>query len=150
MDLKTIVLLFFCVFVQMVLGRKGGNQKTTTAAAPAPTANYYPPATYNLVHDYQAGTSKFWSNWNYFTGADPTNGFVKYVSLYLRDANQFSYETESAANKEGIQYNYEGASYFGANYWTQEPNGRDSVRIESKSTYNNVLIIAGFAWVPGS
>src|SRR5271156_4535741 len=128
MDLKTIVVLLFCLFVQMVLGRKGGgNQKTTTttAAAPAATTNYYPPATYNLVHDYEAGTSQFWSNWDFFTGPDPTDGFVKYVSLYLRMLTQFSYETESEASNEGILYNYEGASYFGANYWTQEPNGRD-------------------------
>src|SRR5271154_6542111 len=110
MGRKALVVLFLFVFIQIVLGKKkttsttsttplAGKKTTststssssatplagkkTTAPAPAPT-NYYPAATYNLVHDYQAGTSSFWNNWNYFTGADPTDGFVKYVSLYLK------------------------------------------------------------------
>jgi hypothetical protein len=171
MGRKALVVLFLFVFIQIVLGKKKttstssttkkttststtsttplAGKKTTAAPAPAPT-NYYPAATYNLVHDYQAGTSSFWSNWNYFTGPDPTDGFVKYVSLYLKILTNISYESESAANNEGLTWNYDGASYFGANYWSDQPNGRDSVRLESKSTYNNVLIIAEFAWVPGS
>lgn len=37
----------------------------------------YPTATYKLVKDYGAGTSSFFKNFNFFTGADPTNGNVK-------------------------------------------------------------------------
>jgi hypothetical protein len=33
--------------------------------------------TYNLVKDYQAGTSNFFNNFNFYTGADPTHGFVQ-------------------------------------------------------------------------
>jgi hypothetical protein len=94
MGRKALVVLFLFVFIQIVLGKKKTTSTTsttpvagkkTTAAAPAPApTSYYPAATYNLVHDYQAGTSSFWSNWNYFTGPDPTDGFVKYVSLYLK------------------------------------------------------------------
>ena len=47
-------------------------------------------------------------------------------------------------------FNWDYASWFGANAWTVQPNGRDSVRLESIDTYNEVLIIADFAWVPGS
>src|SRR5271170_5515962 len=100
MGRKALVVLFLFVFIQIVLGKKkttststststssatplAGKKTTAPAPAPAPT-NYYPAATYNLVHDYQAGTSSFWNNWNYFTGADPTDGFVKYVSPYLK------------------------------------------------------------------
>jgi hypothetical protein len=111
MGRKALVVLFLFVFIQIVLGKKKttsttsttplagkkkttstsstssttplAGKKTTAAPAPAPT-NYYPAATYNLVHDYEAGTSSFWSNWNYFTGPDPTDGFVKYGSLYLK------------------------------------------------------------------
>ena len=43
----------------------------------------YPAATYKLVKDYGAGTSSFFNNFNFFTGADPTNGNVKYL-LSLR------------------------------------------------------------------
>ena len=104
MGRKALVVLFLFVFIQIALGKKKtttttssttkkttsttsttplAGKKTTAAPAPAPT-NYYPAATYTLVHDYQAGTSSFWNNWNYFTGADPTDGFVKYVSPYLK------------------------------------------------------------------
>jgi len=87
MGLKTVVVLYFCVLVPIVLGKKTTSttaKTTTTAAAAAPAStNYYPPATYNLVHDYQAGTSSFWSNWNFFTGPDPTDGFVKYESGFI-------------------------------------------------------------------
>jgi hypothetical protein len=41
------------------------------------TAASYPTATYKLVKDYGAGTSSFYNNFNFFTGADPTNGYVK-------------------------------------------------------------------------
>jgi len=37
----------------------------------------YSPATYQLVKDFQAGTSSFFSNFNFFTGSDPTHGFVQ-------------------------------------------------------------------------
>lgn len=60
-----------------------------------------------------------------------------------------SYLSKSAAVNEGLAYNYDGVSWIGANYWTTEAN-RDSVRLQSKATYNEVLIIASFYWVPGS
>ena len=41
------------------------------------TAASYPTATYKLVKDYGAGTSSFFNNFNFFTGADPTHGNVK-------------------------------------------------------------------------
>lgn len=76
------LVVFLGVFVPVVLGKRvatttSTTSKTTPAATPA-AASYYPPATYNLIHDFQAGTSSFWNNWNFFTGADPTDGFVKY------------------------------------------------------------------------
>jgi hypothetical protein len=37
----------------------------------------YAPATYTLVKDYQAGSNAFFDNFNFFTGADPTHGFVQ-------------------------------------------------------------------------
>jgi hypothetical protein len=70
------------------------------------------------------------------------------ISLVLTVS--FSYLSQTAATNEWLVWNSNGASYFGPNYWTQEPNGRDSVRLESKNTYNNVLVIAEFSWVPGS
>jgi hypothetical protein len=37
----------------------------------------YPTATYTLLKDFQAGSSNFFNNFNFYTGADPTNGFVE-------------------------------------------------------------------------
>ena len=37
----------------------------------------HPIATYELVKDYGAGTSSFFKNFDFYTGADPTNGDVK-------------------------------------------------------------------------
>ena len=60
-----------------------------------------------------------------------------------------SYLSKSAATEEGLAYNSDGVSWVGVNYLTTEAN-RDSVRLQSKDTYNEVLIIASFSWVPGS
>jgi hypothetical protein len=38
----------------------------------------YSQASYHLLKDYQAGTTKFFDNFDFFTGSDPTNGFVKF------------------------------------------------------------------------
>jgi len=37
----------------------------------------YTSTTYYLLKDFQAGTTNFWKNFNFFTGADPTHGFVQ-------------------------------------------------------------------------
>jgi hypothetical protein len=46
-------------------------------------------------------------------------------------------------------YNWDGVSYIQANYWSNAPNGRPSVRLESTASYTEVLIIAEFNHVPG-
>jgi hypothetical protein len=108
----------------------------------------YPSATYELVKDYGAGTSAFFNNFNFFTGADPTDGNVKYY-IVPNKLLTFSYLSKSAATSEGIIYNYGGVSYFGVDYWDIEAN-RDSVRLQSKASYSEVLIIAQFDYAPGS
>jgi hypothetical protein len=51
---------------------------------------------------------------------------------------------------EWIAYNDgAGTSWFGANYYTYEPN-RESIRLQSTDSYTNVLIIAELDYVPGS
>lgn len=42
------------------------------AAAATYDAQYY-----TLIKDYGAGTSSFWSNFNFYTGPDPKGGFVE-------------------------------------------------------------------------
>ena len=43
----------------------------------------YSPASYYLLKDYQAGTANFFNNFNYFTGSDPSNGFVQFESFLV-------------------------------------------------------------------
>jgi hypothetical protein len=97
----------------------------------------YAPTTYSLVKDFQAGTSNFFNNFKFYTGPDPTNGFVNYLS-------------QTDATNGWLAYNWNGVSYFGANSWDYAPNGRSSVRLESKTSFTEVLIIAQFNHVPGS
>lgn len=42
-------------------------------------AQSYTSTTYYLQKDFQAGTANFWNNFDWFTGADPTHGFVQYL-----------------------------------------------------------------------
>jgi hypothetical protein len=44
----------------------------------------YTPASYYLLQDYQAGTANFFNNFNYFTGSDPSNGFVQFESFLVK------------------------------------------------------------------
>jgi hypothetical protein len=46
-------------------------------------------------------------------------------------------------------WTYQGASFVSANYWSTAPNGRPSSRIESKTSFTEVLIISEFNHVPG-
>jgi hypothetical protein len=96
----------------------------------------YTPASYYLVKDYQAGTANFFNNFNFYTGADPNDGFVDYLSA-------------SDALSAGLTFAWEGVSYILADSWDNAPNGRPSVRIESTASYTEVLIIAQFNHVPG-
>jgi hypothetical protein len=42
-----------------------------------------------------------------------------------------------------------GVSYFGADKYSKAPSGRKSVRLESKSMFTEVLIIADMTHLPG-
>ena len=57
--------------------------------------------------------------------------------------------SQSDATNSWLALNDQGVSWFGSNSWDVQPN-RESVRLESKTSYNNVLVIAQFDWVPGS
>ena len=48
-------------------GSKGGTSSTSS----------YPTSKYTLVKDFKAGTSEFFDYFDFFTGADPTDGDVK-------------------------------------------------------------------------
>lgn len=90
---------------------------------------------YTLVDDYSY--QNFFQNFNFFTGSDPTNGFVQYQSL------------NSAMINEYIGYLDESV-YIGVDYKNKAPSGRPSVRLESKKTYNQGLLVANITHMPDS
>ncbi|EUC38853.1 glycoside hydrolase family 16 protein [Bipolaris zeicola 26-R-13] len=95
-------------------------------------------AAYNLIDTYDA--SNWASKFNFEDIADPTHGFVDYVTL--QQAQQYGlFKTQNNQVYMGVDSTS-----------TLNPNGpgRRSVRIQSKTAYNRALVIADFAHVPGS
>lgn len=66
---------------------------------------------------------------------DPTHGFVNYT-------------TRAAAEQLGLIATQGSEIFIGVDHARKDPNGRNSVRIESKSTYDGGLIIASFTHFP--
>ncbi|KAG5943599.1 hypothetical protein E4U59_000238 [Claviceps monticola] len=99
-------------------------------AATAAQAGYQLETTYD--------TTNFFENFDFFTGQDPTEGFVEYVN-------------GETANKEGLAHYDKGAIYMGVDTKTMHPaNGRKSVRVTSHKMFTRGLIIADIAHMPGS
>ncbi|KAF2750649.1 glycoside hydrolase family 16 protein [Sporormia fimetaria CBS 119925] len=91
---------------------------------------------YQLVQTYNA--ENFFEDFNFFTGADPTGGFVDYVS----------HET---ASQLGLIRNYRSSVYIGVDTTnTYPPNGpgRQSVRLESKETFTEGLFVLDLTHIP--
>ncbi|KAE8148020.1 concanavalin A-like lectin/glucanase domain-containing protein [Aspergillus avenaceus] len=91
-------------------------------------------AAYTLKDDYGTGFT-FFDQFSFFTGADPTNGFVKYVD-------------RGTAQNTGL-ISAEG-TYMGVDHTNVAGDGRPSVRITSNKSYNQGLFILDLAHMPGS
>lgn len=92
-------------------------------------------ATYSIVDDYTQGS--FADKFNFFTGNDPTNGYVNYIDY-------------ATAQSSGLYKQSESNVYIGVDHNnTATGRGRNSVRIESKKSYQHGLIILDLAHMPG-
>ncbi|GIJ98291.1 hypothetical protein Aspvir_000407 [Aspergillus viridinutans] len=95
--------------------------------------------TYQLAESWQG--ESFINDWNFFDGADPTNGYVTYVN-------------QSSAEQSGlVKVTSSGSFYMGVDYEnTLNANGpgRESVRIESKKYYTEGLYVIDIEHMPGS
>ncbi|KAF3769041.1 family 16 glycoside hydrolase [Cryphonectria parasitica EP155] len=90
--------------------------------------------TYTLQDSYT--TNNFFDEFDFYTGADPTNGFVDYQSA-------------SAASASGLAGYSEGGIYLGADYKTSNPtSGRASTRVSSKKSYTHMLLVADVNHMP--
>ncbi|KAI1637988.1 glycoside hydrolase family 16 protein [Biscogniauxia mediterranea] len=80
--------------------------------------------------------NNFFEGFEFFSGPDPTNGFVKYSTAM--QANGSSY---AGYANNGV--------YLGVDYETKNPvGGRPSVRVNSKKTYTKGLFVADIAHQP--
>ena len=99
---------------------------TTVAVASAQNYSYKPVEV--------ASGAGFFDHFDFFTGADPTNGHVKYTGF--DEANNSSLIGTISTNGSA-----DGAVYIGVDYANQAPQGRKSVRLESKKTYGQHLMV---------
>ncbi|KAF2641541.1 hypothetical protein P280DRAFT_371913, partial [Massarina eburnea CBS 473.64] len=94
-------------------------------------------AAYTLKDDLSY--KNFFSAFDFFSGPDPTNGFVQYQN---RDA---------AIKSNLVGYLNDTQSVFmGVDHTTKDPKGRASVRLESTKTWNEGLIMADIRHMPDS
>lgn len=92
-------------------------------------------AGYSLVDDYTNGN--FANQFDFFTGNDPTNGYVNYVDY-------------ATAQSSGLYSASNGQVYIGVDHNnTATGRGRNSVRISSKKSYQHGLIILDLEHMPG-
>jgi len=92
-------------------------------------------AAYTLEDNYN--TQNFFSEFNFFSGADPTEGFVSYADA-------------GVANNSGLAGYSGGAVYLGVDHTTVNPaGGRGSVRVTSNKAYTHGLFVADISHMPG-
>lgn len=104
--------------------------------------NAYPNYTtlsYSLVDTYSGDT--FFDQFNYFTGYDPTNGFVHYVPQAQAESLNLTY-----ASNDSAVLRVDTSVGPGDN--PDASTGRFSVRVESKNTYENGLFVFDIKHTP--
>ena len=77
----------------------------------------------------------FFNQFTFFTGHDPTNGFVDYVN-------------QSVAEATGLIRITDDQVYIGVDDTNVTPNGRPSVRITSNMAYEHGLILLDLEHMP--
>ncbi|KAI1382076.1 glycoside hydrolase family 16 protein [Hypoxylon crocopeplum] len=93
-------------------------------------------AAYTIQDSYDQ--TNFFQGFEFFNYPDPTNGFVQY-------------QAAAGANQLSLAGYANNAVYLGVDYMTMNPEGgRKSVRVNSKKTYNEGLIIADIAHQPAA
>ncbi|KAJ4345887.1 uncharacterized protein N0V89_012023 [Didymosphaeria variabile] len=101
----------------------------STAAFAAPAL-----AGYVLQDDYM---TDFYGHFNFFTGGDPTHGFVQYVDeATARSSNLIDTSGPPVPVKWGVDT------------VNKDPAGRASMRLESKSLYNKGLVVIDVEHMP--
>lgn len=92
-------------------------------------------AQYTLQQDYFEG-GNFLDQFTFFTGEDPTKGFVDYVD-------------QPTAQSAGLASSRGSSVYLGVNSRDTTTTGRQSVRLTSKQSYQSGLVILDLGHMPG-
>lgn len=90
-------------------------------------------ADYRLVDSFDQ--SNFFGKFEFFSGPDPTKGFVKYVDIFTAD-------------RTGLAGYVRDGVYLGVDFENHTTTGRPSVRVISKKSYTKGLFIADIAHMP--
>lgn len=90
-------------------------------------------AAYSQVDQYDS--SNFFQKVDFFTGADPTDGFVTYVDA-------------ATANARGLAGFAQGGVYLGVDHTNITTAGRSSTRVTSTQAYTQGLFVADIAHMP--
>ena len=93
-------------------------------------------APYQLVDEYSL--ANFFDQFNFFTGADPTNGHVQYVDRAVALQNGYTTTTNGAARM----------SVDTTNKWPLGGKGRPAVRLISNNSYTHGLFVADIKHMP--
>ena len=90
-------------------------------------------AAYSLADDYSGGN--FFNAFDFYTGGDPTNGYVNYVD-------------QGTAQSQGL-INTNGPVYIGVDHTNvASGRGRNSVRLSSKKSYTHILVVIDLGHMP--
>ncbi|KND95375.1 putative endo-1,3(4)-beta-glucanase [Tolypocladium ophioglossoides CBS 100239] len=113
-------------------------------AAPARAKDKAPKdkAPYALSKTYD--TTNFFTEFDFFTGPDPTHGFVEYVDGPTAQKQALAGIAQSRIGNSSTVI-------MGVDYETPNPpNGRRSVRVSSRDSFNHGLFVADIVHMPGS
>jgi hypothetical protein len=106
-------------------------------SAPSNAHDRPQPGAYKLTDDLSY--KNFFSSFDFFSGPDPTQGFVQFQNL------------TSAIDHGLVGYLEDTQSVFmGVDYSNKDAKGRASVRLESKKAWNHGLLIADIHHMPHS
>lgn len=98
-------------------------------------------AAYTLVDSFQGAT--FFDDFDFFTAADPTSGFVEYVGFDTAKSNELIGQIKG--------YGQDSPIYMGLDFQTKlsaSAGGRQSVRIQSRQSWTHGLAIADIGASP--
>jgi hypothetical protein len=113
-----------------------GLQRSALRFAALVTLGATAQAAYTIQDKYD--TTNFFDGFEFYSGTDPTNGFVKY-------------STATHANSSSLAGYANGGIYLGVDYTTPNPTpGVSSTRVNSKKTYTKGLFVADIAHMPSS